>query len=377
MRIAFITESFLPSINGVTNSVLRMLEHLRQTGHEAMVIAPSHPGGVPDDYVGFPVQTTSSVTLPWYPALRLSVATNHSVEKLLNDFSPDVVHLAAPFVLGHTGLKAATKLGVPVVALYQTEVPTYAAKYGYHLAEPLVWRHMRKLHNMATINLAPSTYTRQQLVDHGFARVHVWGRGVDSRRFNPTKRNWQLHHSWAPDGEVVIGYMGRLGPEKQVEDLAALCEIPNTKLVIIGDGPQRHELEKALPQAIFVGMKTGDDLPVYLASLDIFVHPGELETFGQTLQEAQACALPVIAPRKGGPIDIVDSSRNGWLYPPGDLMALRNQVADLVGDDYKRAAFGRLGRERVEARTWSAVCDQLLGYYQQAISLSSRLTLRI
>lgn len=354
-----------------------MLEHLNQTGHDAIVIAPSHPGGVPDTYAGFPVRTTSSVTLPWYPALRLSVATDHSVEKLLADFAPDVVHLAAPFVLGYSGLKAATKLGLPIVALYQTEVPTYVARYGYHLAEPLVWRHMRKLHNLATINLAPSTYTRQQLSDHGFVRVDVWGRGVDSQRFHPARRSLDLHRSWAPNGEVVIGYMGRLGAEKQVGDLAVLHDIPNTKLVIIGDGPQRPELENALPQAIFVGMKTGGDLPTYLASLDIFIHPGELETFGQTLQEAQACALPVIAPRKGGPIDIVDSSRNGWLYPPGDLTALRSLVADLAGDAYKRAAFGRSGRERVEGRTWSAVCDQLLGYYQQAINLSSRLPVRI
>lgn len=357
--------------------MLRMLEHCRRTGHEAMVIAPNDPRGVPDSYAGFPVTTVPSMMLPWYPDMRLSATSTAHVERMLAEFSPDVVHLAAPVVLGYKGVLAAAALGVPSVALYQTEVPRYVTQYGYPAAEPLFWRHLRKLHNMATINLAPSSYTRDELIDHGFSRVDVWGRGVDTKRFNPTKRDQLLHDSWATDGEAVVGYMGRLGAEKQVRDLRVLADLPGIRMVIIGDGPQRADLERDLPNAVFVGMKTGDELPRHLASLDLFVHPGELETFGQAIQEAQASGLPVVAPRRGGPIDLVDPSHNGWLYAPGNLVDMRHRVADLTGDDFKRAAFGRTARARVENRTWPQICDQLLGHYSSAIELGVSTPMRI
>ncbi len=354
-----------------------MLEHLRRRGHEALVIAPNDPRGVPDSYAGFPIVTTASLTLPWYPDMRLSATLTAQVEKHLADFAPDVVHLAAPVVLGYKGVLAAARLGVPSVALYQTEVPKYAVQYGYPAAEPLLWHHLRKVHNMATINLAPSSYTRDQLIDHGFARVDVWGRGVDTERFNPRKRDQALHDSWTPHGEVVVGYMGRLAAEKQVTDLSVLADLPGTRMVIIGDGPMREELEAQLPNAVFVGMKTGDDLPQYLASLDLFVHPGELETFGQAIQEAQASGLATIAPQRGGPIDLIEPSHNGWLYSPGDLADLRHRVVDLVGDDFKRASFGRTARARVENRTWPQISDQLLDHYWAAIELGVKAPVRI
>lgn len=370
MRVAFVAESFLPSINGVTNSVLRMLEHLRAGGHEAVVIAPTDPRGVPDDYADFPVVTTPSVALPWYRDLRWSLATSHRLHHILADFSPDVVHLAAPVLLGRQGLLAATSLDLPTVALYQTEIPRYVARYGYPMAEPLAWRYLRAIHNRATLTLAPSSFTRAELAERGFTRVGIWGRGVDCQRFSPAHRDPELHRAWAPNGETIIGFMGRLGSEKRVRDLEVLVGIPGIRLVIVGDGPERAPLQAALPRAIFTGMQTGDELARQLASMDLFVHPGELETFGQAIQEAQASGLPVIAPRRGGPIDLVSPSHNGWLYPPGDLEAMRRAVLDLLGDRTKREAFGRTARQKVLNRSWSRLCGELLDHYQRAISLA-------
>ncbi len=209
------------------------------------------------------------------------------------------------------------------------------------------------------------------------SRVSVWGRGVDTERFHPRNRDQELHDRWAPNGEVVIGYMGRLGAEKQVEDLAAVADLPGTRLVIIGDGPLRSELAQRLPDAVFVGARVGDELPRYLASFDLFIHPGELETFGQAIQEALASGLPAIAPRRGGPIDLIKPSHNGWLYPPGDLTAMRTQVTDLVGDGFKRASFGRTARALVEDRTWPQICEQLIDYYSTAIELGLRSPARL
>ncbi|MGA4669280.1 glycosyltransferase family 4 protein [Propionibacteriaceae bacterium Y1923] len=372
MRVAIIAESFLPQVNGVTNSVLRVLEHLRATGHDAFVVAPHDPGRTPKQYLGFPVVTVPSIGLPGYSDVRVVGTTTYAMAKILDDNEPDVVHVAAPVMMGYKGMLATAHLGLPSVAIYQTDVATYASRYGVPHLESVFWRRLRQAHSLATLNFAPSTVARDQLVARGIPRVGIWARGVDSVRFHPDKRSEELRREWAPGGEKIVGYMGRLAPEKSVADLRVLADLPGTQLVIIGGGPLEDELKQLMPSAIFTGPKSGEDLAVSLASFDVFVHTGEMETFGQTLQEAQASGVPVVAPRKGGPIDLVAPSYTGWLYEPGDLEGMRGYVADLVGDDAKREAFAITCRETVRERTWPALCAQLVGHYEHAIRTVSQ-----
>lgn len=362
------TESFLPHMNGVTGSVLQILRHLERTGHEAHVIAPD-ADGIPTRMHTAAVEPIPSLPLPGYRNVRVGTSPAHRIAASLHRFRPDVVHLASPFALGWRGVLAADRLGVASVAAYQTDVAAYTERYRIAATTGIAQTHIARLHRRATLTLAPSAESAQQLATLGVDRVRRWGRGVDAERFQPSRRDDRLRAGWGAG--VVIGYVGRLAPEKQVEDLEALHGIPGTRLVIVGDGPSRPRLEALLPDALFLGHLGGDALAAALASFDVFVHPGESETFGQTLQEAHASGVPVIATGRGGPVDLVRMGKDGWLYRPGDLDDLRMRVLDLTGDARKRRAFGEAGREAVQGRSWTSVCDQLLGHYEEARTLHS------
>ncbi len=364
MRVAIAAESFLPHVNGVTNSVLRVLEHLRAVGHQAVVLAPA--AGAPASYAGFEVVGLPCVPLPGYSQVRVTMSTRPTIARVLADFRPDVVHLASPFALGYRAAQASRWFGLPVVGVYQTDLPGYARRYGFPAAEPLLWSALRRIHSLATLNLAPSSAARTQLLAAGIGNVEVWGRGVDTERFDPGRRTSRVRAQLCADPDrPLIGYVGRLAAEKQVADLAVLADLG--QLVIIGDGPARADLERVLPNAKFTGHLGGEDLADALAAVDVMVHPGELETFGQSIQEALASGVPVIAPASGGPLDLIRPSHNGWLYRPGDLRSMRDFVADLLGDPRKRLAFAAAARAGVERRRWSDVCAELVGYYEQAV----------
>ncbi|MDO4919319.1 glycosyltransferase family 1 protein [Kocuria sp.] len=376
MRIALVAEQFLPHVNGVTHSVIRVLEHLRDHGHEAMVIAPSYEKtlflGSVDHVDGVRVERLPSLPLAGYPEVRVASCTVNRMQRILARFAPDVVHVASPFILGWQGIQAARSLGLPCVAVYQTDVPGYAARYGAAVLERGMWSHVRTMHNSATLTLAPSTASIASLHEHGVRRVHMWRRGVDTTRFHPALRD-EAWRERVGGGRRLVGYVGRLAPEKQVADLAVLDSLPDARLVVVGSGPEKAALRELLPSAHFTGFLAGTELATVMASLDVFVHPGEHETFCQTIQEAMACAVPVVAVGRGGPLDLVDASRNGWLYRPGDTTALRERVRDLVGDDAKRLAFASTAHRTVQERTWDAVCGQLLEHYERARRINARL----
>ena len=375
VRVVLFAESSLIHMNGVTHSLLQVLRHLEANGHETRVIAPragTEKISRTEDAVGphgSALSLLRSVGLPSYPEVRLTFARAASLSAMLRDFAPDVVHLASPFVLGWQGLRAADHLGIPTVAIYQTDIPGYAERYGIPAAQPVLAQHVARIHQRATLTLAPSSASIAELRAAGVERLRLWARGVDAERFRPERRSEAWRRSVAPDGETIIGYVGRLAPEKQVEDLRAIADLPNTKLVIVGDGPSRAALEKVLPDAAFLGFLGGDRLAEAVANFDLFVHPGENETFCQTIQEALASGVPVVATGRGGPLDLVQNSRTGWLYCPGDLDELRARVVDLVGDHGKRRAFAVAARDSVAHRTWARLGDELLGHYRDAIAV--------
>ena len=202
---------------------------------------------------------------------------------------------------------------------------------------------------------------------YGVQRVHLWRRGVDDVRFHPRHRSAAIRRALAPNGEVLVGFVGRLAVEKQVELLAGASRLPGVRLVVVGDGPANATLRRALPGAVFLGARHGAQLARIYASLDVFAHTGPYETFGQAIQEAMASALPVVAPAAGGPLDLVREGRTGHLVPPHVAAGFTEAIAELAGSAERRALFGAAGRAAIEGRTWSAVGDELLGHYAAAL----------
>lgn len=413
MRVAIVAESFLPIVNGVVNSVLRVLEYLRREGHEAIVIAPQpREGFIDSHYEGFRIARVPAVDLPMINSLPIGVPLPR-VYKEIRDFQPDVVHLASPFVLGGAGVFAARALHIPCVAVYQTDVPGYTDHYNLKALHKMSWRWVRTMHNNSTLTLAPSSVTIEELEWNDVRNVHHWGRGVDTERFNPSKRDEQLRAEWlaagaAKRGEAevagageaagvgagggadagtgaeagggaidptqragsrrIVGFVGRLAAEKSVDLLAALDGRDDVQLVIVGDGPDRAELERLMPTAVFAGALYGEELAIAFASLDVFVHAGAHETFCQAIQEAQASGLPTIGPRAGGPIDLIDDGHTGFLLNPATFARdLPSAIDHIISSDANLGAFGAASLARVQDRTWPALCEQLMGYYEQAI----------
>ena len=363
MRVAIVAESFLPNVNGVTNSVLRVIEHLRHTGHEVIVIAPDTPRGQPPAdrlHDGVRVHRVPSRMFPKVTSLPLGVPRPRMVG-VLRGFDPDVVHLASPALLGYGGLQAARFLGVPTVAVFQTDVAGFAASYGIGVACRAAWVWTRHLHSRADRTLAPSTAAMESLAAHRIPRVHHWARGVDITGFAPSARDESLRQRWSPHGKPIVGFVGRLAPEKHVERLAVLAQRDDLQLVIVGDGVDQDKLKTAMPSAVFTGALYGERLSAAYASMDVFVHPGEHETFCQAVQEAMASGLPVIAPNAGGPRDLVAPYRTGLLLEVDEFEAkLTDSVDHLIAERHR---YSVAARRSVLGRTWPAICDQLLGHY--------------
>jgi phosphatidylinositol alpha 1,6-mannosyltransferase len=371
VRIAYVTESFPPDVNGVASTAMRVAEHLAARGHQPLVIAPKPARRLPSVMTEFPVIRVPSVALPLYPGFRVGLP-GPAVRAAIAAHRADLVHLAGPVVLGAGAGTAASQLGIPIVAVYATDMAAYAR--AYHLGsagEALCWRHMRGIHNAAARALAPSSATAAALRTQGFERVHVWARGVDTVRFDPSRRSERLRRDLAPDGKVIVGYVGRLAAEKRLDLLGNVARLPGARLVIVGAGPAEAAARRALPGAVFLGQRQGDELARVYASLDLFVHSGPHETFGNTLQEAAASGLPVVAPAAGGPLDLVQDGVTGFLVAPGDAAALAGAVTELVASPRLRAAQGAAARLAVLGRTWPRRCAELTSHYQAALGVNA------
>ena len=364
LRVLVVSESFLPQVNGVTNSVRRVLEHLALEGHEAELVAPTGPAS----YAGFPVHTTRGASLPFYRDFRIGLETRARLRVEMLRFRPDVVHIASPATLGLQAARVAAELGIPSVAIYQTDLIGFAERYaraGLGAGGIRAMAYLtRKIHTLVDRTLAPSTASMRQLEELQVPRLALWPRGVDLDAFHPGLRDEGLRRQLAPDGRMLVGYVGRLAPEKELELLTYLSGDPRYALVVVGGGPEEVRLRRLMPDARFLGVLHGAELGRAYASLDVFVHTGRHETYCQSAQEALASGVPVVAPGSGGPIDVVHDGVAGFLYEPGDGDDLGGYVDRLARDPEFRRRMGIAARRSVEGRSWQAVNEALVEHYR-------------
>jgi glycosyltransferase involved in cell wall biosynthesis len=373
MRIALFTETFLPKVDGIVHTLLRLLDRLAASGHEALLFAPA--GGPPrcarTRVIGLP-----AYSFPAYPELRL-VPPTIDLRAPLRAFAPDLVHLVGPVSLGVAGLRAASEIGAPVIASYHTDVPGFAARWGFGWLAPPLWRYFRWLHNRVDLTVAPSRVTRDELLSRGIERVAVWSRGVDTERFTPERRSqdvrWRLTGGH-PDAPLLL-FVGRLSPEKRVDWLRPVIDVvPGARLAIVGDGPARPALEAlfAGTPCLFTGYLRGTELAAAYASADLFVFPAANETFGNVVLEAMASGVPVVAPRSGGLRDYVEDGRTGVLFEPEERGALAMAARWLLNDRGFARELAGAGLRLARARTWSRALDELFGHYEALIGSSLR-----
>jgi len=338
MRIALVTETFYPAIDGTTTTLKAVADRLVDTGHHVMVVAPGPGIG---SYRGCPVVR-----------VRPLEPVGAQVRAALDGFRPDLVHVTSPGALGRKALKHTRRQGIPSIVVEQGPTLDVAADY---------WR--AKVADRADAVLVTSSWMVDRMTEFGVS-AGLWRPGVDSDAYTPALRDQWLHEAWSRAGstdgpQVVVGYVGGLHKRHGVRRLAEVATIPSVRLVVIGGGPQRDWLEPRAHNAKLVGPLQTGDLTIALPSLDVLVHPGEHETCCHALREAAASGVPVVAPRSGGAPDVVRHLESGLLYDPRDPRDLRRAVTSVVSDRH-RSLLGRRARELAQLRTWTDAVDELV-----------------
>ena len=369
MRIAYVTEVFLPKIDGITVTLTHLLEYLRERGHESIMFAPK---GSISSYAGTEVIGRLSVRTPFYPELHVALPIAR-VEKELLKFDPDLVHLVNPTSLGLAGMRAARKHGIPVVASYHTDMPGFARRWRLGFLAKPIYGYYRWVHNQANLNLTPSEFTMKQLKAQGFKRLAVWTGGVDIDRFHPDNASVEMRERLSggePEKPLML-FVSRLSREKRADWLLPIVrQISGIRLAIVGDGPARSQLEKlfAGTPTVLTGYLRGTELATAFASGDIFSFTGAEETFGNVVAEAMASGLAVVAPRSGGVVDLVEDGVTGLLFKPEDHSKFLDCVRELAQDLDRAKRMGQAGQKKARLYAWETTLTQLLEFYENVVS---------
>jgi glycosyltransferase involved in cell wall biosynthesis len=362
LRIAVVTETYPPELNGVAVTAERFVEGLRRLEHQIQLIRPRQGAA---DAPGEDQILVRGIAIPRYPDLRLGLPAKRALERLWSRRRPDVVHIVTEGPLGWSALRAAAKLKLAVVSDFRTNFHAYSSHYGVGWLRKPILGYLRKFHNRTLCTLVPTAALRNELAALGFQRLRVIARGVDTALFTPARRDEELRRAWgAAPGDPVLLHVGRIAAEKNLETLMAAYDearrrTPRAKLVLVGEGPLRRELHARFPDAIFAGRKSGADLARHYASGDIFLFPSLTETYGNVTLEAMASGLAVVAFDYAAAAEMIEQGSSGVLVPYGDKRLFALRAAALAADRPRAALFAARARPAAATRSWEALAREL------------------
>ncbi|MEK8032711.1 glycosyltransferase family 1 protein [Ideonella sp. DXS29W] len=378
LRIACVTETYPPEVNGVATTMARFVEGLHRRNHDVQLIRPrqaAEPATVAADAPPrFHEVLMRGLPIPKYPNLRMGVPSKRALVRLWSTHRPDVVHIATEGPLGWSALQAALHLKLPVCSDFRTNFHAYSRHYGVGWLHRPIMAYLRKFHNRTQCTMVPTEALRRDLESAGFRHVSVVKRGVDTERFNPQFRSAALRRQWGADpDDLVVGYVGRLAAEKNFATLNDAFEAirridRRARLVFVGEGPLRAELQARWPEAVFAGQQVGEALSAHYASLDLFLFPSLTETFGNVTPEAMASGLPVVAFDYAAASQVIEHTRSGMLVPMGDAAEFARLAALIASHGPRRAAMGQAARDAALRLGWDEVVARFEGVLLQVIA---------
>ena len=366
LRLAIVTETYLPEVNGVSLSLARLVEGLRGRGHDIQLVRPRQdPRDAAAAGDGFNETLTRGVPIPRYPQLKLGLPARRTLLRQWRIRRPDLVHIVTEGPLGWSALQAATQLRIPVTSDFRTNFHAYSRHYGIGWLRKPIFGYLRKFHNRTRMTLVPTEAMRAELAQLGFANLHVLSRGVDTALFSPQRRSDELRLSWGAGADTPVAlHVGRLAPEKNLGVLVEAVERiarehPRAKVVLVGDGPELGSLRARLPQAHFAGLLRGEVLARHYASADLFLFPSVTETFGNVTLEAMASGLVPVAFDYAAAAQHARHGRQALLAPMGNAEAFVALAAGLVAmhgaDPGRFRAMAAEARAVAEALDWEAI----------------------
>ncbi len=370
MRIAYFTETLPPFIDGVTHTLSYLKKSLSDEGHEFIFLSPIVPGI--DGWVG-KVSQVISVPVPVYTKYRMGLPAFHDIKATLDKFKPDIVHIVSPFFMGMAAYNYARERSIPAVNSYHTRFVSYLKYYRLGGMEPFGWFYLRSFYNRGARTFVPSVATMNELERHGFQKLALWQRGIDTNRFSPMFADRRLYDRWSPDGSPIALFAGRLVREKDIETLIKAHRILKErkidyKLVFVGAGPLKEELSRELPDAIMAGFLTGEDLSRAYATADIFVFPSTTESFGNVVLEAEASGLPCVVAADGGVMDLVEDGVTGFLTRPKDAEDLASQMEKLLTNEILRNSLSGKAHRYASQQNWAKVNNALFRGYEEVLA---------
>ncbi len=365
MRVACVTETYPPEVNGVSLTVARMVEGLQSRNHDVQLVRPRQQSAeAPDRGDRFHEVLLRGMPIPRYPSLRMGMPSKRTLVRLWTLQRPDVVHIATEGPLGWSALQAAQHLKLPVCSDFRTNFHAYTQHYGIGWLRKPIMAYLRKFHNRTQCTMVPTEALRRELRAEGFERLEVVSRGVDTRQFDPARRSAALRAQWgADDDTLVVCCVGRLAREKNLEVLIDAFRgierrMPTARLVLVGAGPLEAELRSACPGAALAGQRRGEDLAAHYASADLFLFPSLTETFGNVTTEALASGLPVVAFDYAAAAQVIDHEVDGLRVPFGDSAAFAEAALSLAFDPARRERLGLAARARAVQLDWAAIVQR-------------------